>query len=105
MPVVFTEYPKWIIIANCDRSQLPPHSMTEDVKDEKGVLLKDKVKILVKSEQDEFAIDDDIRKKDIQRDLKDNHDIDIDLRKYKGEVGLGALEAFYKAAQSDKKKK
>lgn len=104
MPVVFSEYPKWIIFEG-DRSKLPPLMTKEDIKDKKGNIEPDKVKVLVNTEEEFFAIGDDIRKKEIQIDLKGNHNIDIDLRKYKGEQGLGALEAFYKAALSDAKKK
>ncbi len=102
MPVVFSKYPRWIVF-NGDRKQLPPHVLMEDILDD-GVLQKDKVKILIESEEAEFAIEDDIRKKAIKQDLKENYGIDIELRKYVGSAGMGALEAFYAAAKSDKKK-
>ena len=61
MPVVITEYPKWIVFEG-DRNQLPPHTVMEDIRDDDGVLSKERVKILVNSEEAEFDIEDNIKK-------------------------------------------
>ncbi len=104
MAVIITEYPKWIEFDG-DTSTLPKGTLIETLKNDKGEARTDAVKILVKDEDSLFAISDDNRKKEIQDDLQNNHGISIDLRKYKGDAGLGALEAYYLAASKESKKK
>lgn len=70
MPVIIEEYPKWI-----ERDGKP---------------------FQVFSEEEEYAADDDEVKDRIVAEIKADHNLDVDLRRYEGPPGLPALEAYQK---------
>ncbi len=70
MPELIEEYPKWIE--------------------------RDGEQIQVFNEEEEYAIDDDSEKERIADEIKTDHNIDVDLKRYSGLPGLPALQAYQK---------
>ena len=70
MPVLITEYPKWI----------------DDV--------------LVESEDHEVQLNNQEEKDRMVKELKEKYGKDVDLRSYKGAGGFGGLKAYYEAVVS-----
>lgn len=101
MPVIFTEYPKWIEYDG-DPSLLDPRMMTDDVRDSIGIV-EGKIKVLVNSEEEQYSITDNIRKKEIFIDLKETYGIDVDKNRYKGMSGMDSLEAYYQGVKAQDK--
>lgn len=71
MPVVFSEYPKFIEV--------------------------DKKQVLIHNEEEYFKVVDKAEIDKLVKKIKKEFDEDIDLRRYKGPNGLPSLKGYYKA--------
>ena len=75
MPVIFSDYPRWI-----------QHGGES---------------VLVQSEDDEYELEHDGEKERMVKELEEDYGKKVDLRGHKGDTGLATLRAYYEAVKKN----